>query len=219
MSTVDASGAIHGTDGKFAGHVAGEADSSVALGTAAPVVWGQPQNAEQMDVGDELAAQVEDANLAMQKFGFPQNSPLSKEAHGTAWRSIRHELSARYPGSDAVVLEYDDDSRDWSVQQVLDGTGQPMPLDEDGNNRFDQVDGGELTDRLWTAQTMLAINARGGSVTRTYEQIDEGWPPRSPEQAADDLNAAIDWQVDDIQRSAAELRTELEKRRNTGESA
>lgn len=32
MSTVDASGVIHGADGKFAGHVAREADSSVTLG-------------------------------------------------------------------------------------------------------------------------------------------------------------------------------------------
>lgn len=31
MSTVDASGAIHGSDGRFAGHVAGEPASSVAL--------------------------------------------------------------------------------------------------------------------------------------------------------------------------------------------
>ena len=36
MSTVDASGAIHGSDGKFAGHVAGEADSSVTLGDPVP---------------------------------------------------------------------------------------------------------------------------------------------------------------------------------------
>lgn len=31
MTTVDATGAIHGTDGRFAGHIAAEADSSVAL--------------------------------------------------------------------------------------------------------------------------------------------------------------------------------------------
>lgn len=36
MSTVDASGAIHGTDGRFAGHVAAEADSSVALAMPQP---------------------------------------------------------------------------------------------------------------------------------------------------------------------------------------
>lgn len=37
MTTVDASGAIHGTDGRFAGHVAGEPDSSVKLSGGAPV--------------------------------------------------------------------------------------------------------------------------------------------------------------------------------------
>ncbi|KYH44761.1 hypothetical protein ATK17_1793 [Branchiibius hedensis] len=35
MSTVDASGAVHGSDGKFAGHVAAESDSSVMLTSAA----------------------------------------------------------------------------------------------------------------------------------------------------------------------------------------
>lgn len=68
MSTVDASGAIHAADGKFAGHISSE--STVTLASA-PAVLGVPQNAEQMEVGDNLAADVLDTNLALQHFDFP----------------------------------------------------------------------------------------------------------------------------------------------------
>lgn len=120
MSTVDASGAIHAADGKFAGHISSE--STVTLASA-PAVLGVPQNAEQMEVGDNLAADVLDTNLALQHFDFPERGALTREAHGASLRSIRHELSSRYPGSTAVVLEYDHDSRDWFPDRVLDGSG------------------------------------------------------------------------------------------------
>ncbi|MFC6714356.1 hypothetical protein [Branchiibius cervicis] len=58
MSTIDPSGAIHGSDGKFTGHVAGEADDSVSLtsGSSSP---GNPLD------DDATLEAVERRNLAL----------------------------------------------------------------------------------------------------------------------------------------------------------
>lgn len=56
MSTVDASGAIHGTDGRFAGHIAGEPDSSVKLAGGATVDDRlQEINVANLDLQDEIS--------------------------------------------------------------------------------------------------------------------------------------------------------------------
>ena len=221
MSTVDASGAIHGTDGKFVGHVSSE--STVTLAST-PVVPGIPQNAEQMDRGDDLAADVLDVNLALHHFDFPARGALTREAHGASLRSIRHELGCRFPGSAAVVLEYDHDSRDWYPERVLDGSGEPMVLDADGNTYLELIDAGELTDRMWDARANLANYhpegaGRTGSVTLSFEQIDQDYPPRTPQQASADLDSAIDSHLADVQRRTEELRSKLATRRSNGEPA
>lgn len=55
MSTIDASGAIHGSDGKFAGHVAAEADSSVTLAGATRASPGLDQiNAANLDMAEHI---------------------------------------------------------------------------------------------------------------------------------------------------------------------
>ncbi|KYH44757.1 hypothetical protein ATK17_1800 [Branchiibius hedensis] len=55
MSTVDSSGAIHAADGRFAGHVAGEADAAVAL---AGVTQASPDldqiNAANLDMAEQI---------------------------------------------------------------------------------------------------------------------------------------------------------------------
>lgn len=55
MTTVDASGAIHGTDGRFAGHVAAEPSASVALAEPPAMT---PREAEVAAVLDRIHRQV-----------------------------------------------------------------------------------------------------------------------------------------------------------------
>ena len=117
MSTIDASGAIHGADGKFAGHVAAEADSSVTLTSASQAQSEHDQYGPlRSDLDRAIAAQFASKTTAELKRKMERASSrtnLDDETHelsrrvegqGKNWRWLRGQSMFEKPKIDIYTL-------------------------------------------------------------------------------------------------------------------
>ena len=95
MSTIDASGAIHGADGRFAGHVAGEADSSVTL---TPTTDTQPDHDQYGPLRSNLDRAI--AQQFASKTTAELKRKMERASSSTNLDDETHELSRRIEGQD-----------------------------------------------------------------------------------------------------------------------
>ncbi|KYH44762.1 hypothetical protein [Branchiibius sp. NY16-3462-2] len=132
MTTVDASGAIHASDGKFTGHIAGEADSTVSLSTP-----GGAQLTDRLSRAGEATLEMESYLLAMREQINEEMARLAgrhlaleraevSSASGQPDEATQAEVTYEFDGDDSVVWIEPEEDGDRISQQFS------MPADEVG---------------------------------------------------------------------------------------
>lgn len=119
MTTVDSSGAIHGTDGKFAGHVAGEPDDSVALVEHCV----EEPDQKLMHRAADNARRVFDLGNA----GWA----MQRQAHAKAALACAEYVRTNYPAAAKVSFRDGRDYADnrWHPHRVTAADGQVLEAD------------------------------------------------------------------------------------------
>lgn len=150
MSTVDASGAIHGSDGRFAGHIAGESCAELTV----PTVSAYDDAPQHITDADAFAA----ANTAARG----KTWALKDDVDATAYDYHRSVGKALFPSATAMQLDMEDLGCPWKVTYIDDsGSAVTMPggsAQHLATNPFNDTDDDFADDADREAASLISVD-------------------------------------------------------------